>query len=300
MKKLLVVDDDHVNRAVVVDVLMEEWQDCEVLTAPDGKIGLEIARNELPEIILLDWEMPVMNGLEMLKELRRDSDTNAIPVIMYTGIRTDSNNLKMALEAGANEFLRKPMDHMELVARIRSISLQVQFFKERNRAESEKQRMELELRERELALKTNELVSLAFILEQKDLFIKELLEDAEELQHSSDLATRKAKAGKLIRKLKFERNSEVSWDTIKVRMNDIHSGFLARLLERHPDLTKSELKLCSLMKLNLSRKETANILHISVSGVEKRRYRLRKKLGLDQDIKMDNYINTFSSPVAVT
>ena len=296
MKKLLVVDDDFMNRDVVVDVLMEEWKDCEVLTAPNGRIGLEIAKTEKPEIILLDWEMPEMNGLEMLHALRKHAPTKDIPVVMYTGIRTESNNLRLALEAGANEFLRKPMDPVELIARINSIILQWRLVREKAEAEQQRARVELEAKEKELVMKKSELTSLAFILEQKELFVRSILSDVQGMAVKTSDEDLRMPMQQLLRKLKHELNSEKHWEAIRVRMNDIHSGFLSRLLDQHPDLTKSELKLCSLMKLNLSRKEAAEVLHISVAGVEKRRYRLRKKLGLDPEAKMENYIHTFSSP----
>lgn len=295
MNKLLVVDDDIGNRSLVVDVVMSEWADCEVLTAPNGKVGLEIARMEIPDVILLDWEMPEMDGLTMLRTLRSDELIKEIPVVMYTGVRTDSFHLRAALNAGANEFLRKPVDPTELVARIGSIHLQIKHFQEKTLAEKERAQLQIETQERELMLKKNELASLTLILEQKDLYLKDILQELEGCIQDSQSDDFGRKVQKAVRSLRQELKSERNWEIIKVRMNSIHSGFLGRLVEKHPDLTKTELKLCSLMKLNLSRKETAKILHISVSGVEKQRYRLKKKLGLGTSIKMENYIHSFTS-----
>lgn len=299
MKKLLVVDDDRGNRVTVVDIVMSEWPDCEVLTAPNGKIGFEIAKFECPEIIILDWEMPEMDGLTMLKAMRAHPETKEIPVVMYTGFRTDSEHLRLALGAGANEFLRKPVDPIELIARIHSIQLQVKYFNEKRRAENERNLVAAEAQERELMLKRNELTSLALILEQKDLFLKELLKEMEDCWGVGLAGEQGQRYQQILRKLRHELKAEKNWDAIQVRMNSIHSGFLGQLVEKHPDLTKNDLKLCSLMKLNLSRKETASILHISVAGVEKRRYRLRKKMGLDPNVKMENYIHSLTRPAFV-
>lgn len=292
MRKLLVVDDDIGNRAFVVDVLMEEWPNCETLAAPNGRIGLEIALKELPDVILLDWEMPEMDGISMLKALRSHEQTLEIPVVMYTGVRRGSLHLKQALEAGANEFLRKPVDAVELLARIRSILFQVRYYREKVELEQEKQRIRSEGQQRELQLKKNDLASLMLIMEKKDAFLNSTLQALEALGKTESPLDREM--NKIIVSLRHELKSEKNWEAMKVRMNGIHADFLSRLVNKHPDLTPNELKLCSLMKLNLSQKETAEILHISVSGVEKGRYRLRKKLGLDSSIKMENYIHSLT------
>lgn len=293
--KILVVDDDHVIRMSIVNLLMEEWPGCEVISAPDGRVGFQIAEEELPDIILLDWEMPEMNGLEMLKALKASHLTKSIPVIMNTGIRTDSENLKLALEAGANEFLRKPVDSVELVARIKSIYYRLRYYKEKVLLEEERGRIRLVAQERELELKRNELTSFALILEQKDQFLKSIIQEVDDASKENPPGEVGKRLQRISRLLKQEIKSEKNWDVIKVRMNSIHSDFLARLVSKHPSLTKNELRLCALMKLNLSRKETANILHISVSGVEKQRYRLRKKLNLEPAEKMENYIHLLTS-----
>jgi len=296
IEKILVVDDDHVIRSSIVNLLMVEWPDCEVITAPNGRVGLNIAKAECPDIVLLDWEMPKMNGLEMLKALRSDADTKYIPVIMNTGIRTEAGDLKLAMEEGADEFLRKPVEPMELIARIRSIYYRIRYFHDKLKREEEEGRMKLEAHKRELDLKRNELTSFALILEQKDLFLRSILREVDDgLQDPTGGADSQKRLQRVSRLLKQELKSDKNWDVIKVRMNSIHSDFLARLVSKHPDLTKNELRLCALMKLNLSRKETANILHISVSGVEKQRYRLRKKLNLEPSQKMENYIHLLTS-----
>lgn len=299
MEKILVVDDDSGNRNAAVQLLMKAWPSCEILTAPNGKIGLEVALGELPDLILLDWEMPEMNGLEMLHAIRQSSSTRDIPVVMCTGIRTQSGNLKNALDAGANEFLRKPYDPVEMVARIKSVYSQAEYAKEQLALEQEQARIKSDIQRRELELKRNDLTAFALILEQKNLFLKSILNQVEELTADHPASIPGPAISKIVWQLKQELKTDKNWEFIKVRMNSIHSDFLAMLVQKHPDLTKTELKLCTLMKLNLSRKETANILHISVSGVEKQRYRLRKKLKLEPSQKMENYIHSLSGPGVV-
>ena len=269
---------------------MEEWPDCEILTAPNGRIGLDIVIAKQPKVILLDWEMPEMDGIEMLKALRANKDIKETQVIMFTGVHTSAKNLATAFNAGANEFLRKPVHRIELVARIRSIHLQLKYFEEKTRSELANKQLLIAAREQEIQLKKNELASLTIILEQRDRFLKETIQQLEDYHTTKQDSPRAFQ--NIIHRIKMELDSGKNWEAIKLRMNGIHAGFLAQLTEKHPSLTKNDLKLCSLMKLNLSTKETAQILHISPGGVEKSRYRLRKKLGLEAGAKIENYIHS--------
>jgi len=115
--KLLVVDDDpQLCDALEVGVQLQ-WQDAEVLTAPDGEAGLEVFFSEEPDIVLLDVTMPRMNGFEVLKAIRRVSD---IPVIMLTARGEDVNQVR-GLELGADDYVAKPFSHLALMARIKAV-----------------------------------------------------------------------------------------------------------------------------------------------------------------------------------
>lgn len=119
--KILLVDDDPSNIEIMIDII-ESNEDSHILyQAPDGERALEIAMKELPNLIISDWEMPEMNGIELIRELKKNESTADIPVIMATGVMTTSENLKTALEAGAADYVRKPIDKIELIARINSM-----------------------------------------------------------------------------------------------------------------------------------------------------------------------------------
>lgn len=119
--QILVVDDQVENLHVIVSIVTKQAEEYEVLQALDGSSALEIAKAELPDLIITDWEMPVLNGIELIKALQQDPTTQDIPVIMCTGIMTKSENLRTALDAGAVDYIRKPVDEVELLARIRSM-----------------------------------------------------------------------------------------------------------------------------------------------------------------------------------
>ncbi len=118
--RILVVDDEE----RIVNFLTSKLKASgyEVLTASDGVKGLEQAQAQEPDLIVLDLLMPKMNGLEMLKELRSFS---AVPVIILTAKGEDADRIK-GLQLGADDYLPKPFNPDELVARIEAIRRRIQ------------------------------------------------------------------------------------------------------------------------------------------------------------------------------
>jgi CheY-like chemotaxis protein len=112
LKTILVVEDDGALREVVRFTL--EKPDISILEAADGLSGLRLARETLPDLILLDWMMPGMDGIEVVENLRQDEATALIPIVMLTAVE-DDENMRRGLEAGANAYLRKPFSPLELV-----------------------------------------------------------------------------------------------------------------------------------------------------------------------------------------
>ena len=92
----------------------------EVITAPDGEAGLTMAREQQPDLILLDIMMPKMDGIEVCRRIKRDPSLPFMPIIMVTA-KADSKDVVAGLEAGGDEYLTKPVDHAALVARVKSM-----------------------------------------------------------------------------------------------------------------------------------------------------------------------------------
>ncbi|MCF8308383.1 MAG: hypothetical protein K9I68_05165 [Bacteroidales bacterium] len=88
-------------------------------------------------------------------------------------------------------------------------------------------------------------------------------------------------------------SSEDEWKTFEAHFDDIHQNFFKRLMHEYPDLTQSDLKLCAYLRMNLSTKEIAPLLNISIRGVEARRYRLRKRLNLEHDANLVEFLLQF-------
>jgi sigma-B regulation protein RsbU (phosphoserine phosphatase) len=115
---ILIVDDNPSN----VEILQARLaaNDYEIITASDGEAGLAMARDRLPDLVLLDIMMPKMDGIEVCRHLRADSSLPFMPIIMVTA-KSDSKDVVAGLEAGGDEYLIKPVDHAALVARVKSM-----------------------------------------------------------------------------------------------------------------------------------------------------------------------------------
>ena len=113
--KILVVDDEP----DLVDTIQcrLEYCKCEVITASNGKDGLEKAANEKPDLILLDTNMPIMSGPEMLERLKKDPDLKNIPVIMVTAL-CEPQDIATASSYGVTNYVTKPFDYTELMEKI--------------------------------------------------------------------------------------------------------------------------------------------------------------------------------------
>jgi len=117
MKKILVIDDLPENVFLLQDRLESEGY--EVITAYEGKSGLNKAISEQPDLILLDIMMPDITGLDVCKKLVVNEETAHIPIILVTA-KIEAEDTKEGLEAGAFDYIKKPFNRIELLARVKS------------------------------------------------------------------------------------------------------------------------------------------------------------------------------------
>ncbi|MDA1002248.1 MAG: response regulator, partial [Chloroflexi bacterium] len=115
MKTVLIVDDEPQIVQIARDYL--EHAGFGVLTAADGATALELARTKRPDLVVLDLGLPGVDGLDVTRELRKQS---AIPIVMLTA-RDDELDRILGLELGADDYMTKPFSPRELVARVRAV-----------------------------------------------------------------------------------------------------------------------------------------------------------------------------------
>ena len=116
-ERILVAEDSALLRRMLGDVLRDHgWT---VLEASDGETALRMAQDEIPSVLLMAREMEGLDGMTVLDALRADTRTTDMPIVFVTG-HTDARDLAEGLERGAHDYVRKPVDPVELVARIRT------------------------------------------------------------------------------------------------------------------------------------------------------------------------------------
>ncbi|MFH0865434.1 MAG: response regulator [Bacteroidota bacterium] len=117
MKTILIIEDDKTLRENTCDLLKEEGYD--VLLAEDGLIGLQLAMNHLPDLILCDIMMPRMNGYDFYKTIQQIKATSTIPLIFLTA-KAEKEDMRTGMQLGADDYITKPFDYNELLISIKT------------------------------------------------------------------------------------------------------------------------------------------------------------------------------------
>jgi two-component system, chemotaxis family, chemotaxis protein CheY len=120
MKTCLVVDDSSVIRKIASRILGE--MNFRIVEAEDGAMALEVCKQELPDAVLLDWNMPVMDGFEFLTNLRRLPGGDR-PKVVFCTTENGIDHISRALHAGANEYIMKPFDKDIVAAKFQEVGL---------------------------------------------------------------------------------------------------------------------------------------------------------------------------------
>ncbi len=120
MKTCLVVDDSSVIRKVARRIL--EGLQFQIIEAEDGEQALQACQNQLPDAVLLDWNMPKMDGYEFLRQLRRMPGGD-VPRVVFCTTENDVAHIARALHAGANEYIMKPFDKEIVEAKLQEVGL---------------------------------------------------------------------------------------------------------------------------------------------------------------------------------
>jgi len=266
--QILVIDDEAGNVEIIVEILKNE--NYNLLIALSGENGYEIAVNELPDLIITDWDMPGLSGIETIKLLKKNTLTEQIPVIVATGKMLKSEDLKTALEAGANDYVRKPIDKIELIARTQSV-LKI----------SEYNKLLIESKNKELAENTLHLI-------KNNKFNISVTKKILEIECIT------AENRKLIESVVDEINNKIredSWQRFELAFESAHKDFTKNILLKYPNLTNTDLKLCIFIKLGMQTKDIAAVLCRTPDSIKVSRHRLRQKLELDSGQNLATYLS---------
>ena len=120
MKTCLIVDDSSVIRKVARRIL-EDMQ-FEIIEAENGQEALDFCKSRMPDAVLLDWNMPVMNGFDFLVSLRSESGGEN-PKVIFCTTENDAEHITRAIDAGANEYIMKPFDRDIVEAKFQEVGL---------------------------------------------------------------------------------------------------------------------------------------------------------------------------------
>lgn len=158
---------------------------------------------------------------------------------------------------------------------------------ERKRKE-EMERYQLNCLQEELGNKNSKLMSITMLGVQNNTFLKKIKDAVSDIDGQSPVI--KQQVQRIVKDIERQLNDQSGWDNFAEHFNNTCNGFFDRLIEKHPKLTNSDLRLCAYIRLNLSTKEIASLMNVSSSSVEMAKYRLRKKLELDESIALPYYL----------
>ena len=265
-----------------------------ILYAPNGELGYQIAKKELPDLIIMDWAMPVLNGIDATLKLKAKKATKWIPIVMATGVMTDPEDLKEALEAGAVDYIRKPFDPLELTSRVHAALVLSQSFREifeQKREIEELFQKEKVLLQEQLDHKERSLGIQALHAQEKVNIFKEINYELKKLGRELDLSGVKT-FNKLLKKTAAASQDHEHNSNFLFHFENVHPRFIERLQHRlSGDLTSNEQKLCAYIKVGMSNKEIAHMAGVELGTVKSNINRLKKKFGLSGDTNIRTFMN---------
>ncbi len=267
--KILIVDDMIENISIISSALEQATDNYNLYQALNAHNAFNTALKRKPNLIITDWDMPSMSGIQLIKKLKKEKLTKDIPVIMATGVNLSSHDLETALEAGAIDYIRKPIDKIELTARVRSV-------------------LELDRYKKQLIKKKNkELAENTLFLVRNNSFNLKIKEKLQKL--FINLKSNKLLISNIISEID-EKIQTDSWYRFELAFESSHGGFKKILLNKFPKLTTGEIKLCTLVKLELSNKDIAVAMCQTNESIRVARTRLRKKLKLPSGENLQSFI----------
>jgi DNA-binding CsgD family transcriptional regulator len=210
--------------------------------------------------------------------------------VKNTKIQLQQEEIKTLNAKSANDQLTKTLYAIGMFSFLAIAGLLYFSFNQRikkNKIEREKQE---EIYKQEIEFKQKELASQTLHLVQKNTFIQELKENLEKIKHSPELF--KVEFRRLVMLLKKESAEDKDWEVFKSYFSEVHNNFDLKIKEIAADISEKEIRLASFIRMNLSTKEIASMLNVLPDSVLKSKYRLKKKLGLDKEADLTQFLKT--------
>lgn len=287
---VLIVEDWECDRLLYKEFLTSEKFN--LFELEDGDQVLDFLETTHIDVIILDWQLPRMSGLETLKALNTNAPFADIPVIVITGL-DEEMVIKDSFENGSVDFIFKPVSSIELNARLNNIFRRKSELARKTELISEISQQKIELKSE---ISTNQ-AKLATLEVNNDQIFTNLKEIKQDLQKAYSLF-KNGNTGKISldikqilrkvnRKIEGLDKSKQDWNEIKDIYESIEPKFIHKLSNINSKLTPIDIKHCIYMKMNLDNHEISSILNIEPRSVHMRSYRLRKKLRLthEQDLR---------------
>ncbi len=317
LPKILIVDDRLHDRMLYQEFLGDV--NYIIAELDDGETIIETVDDFRPDIILLDWQMPRVGGLESLKRIKKHKIFKEIPVIIITGLQNDSV-LEEAFDYGSVDFINKPVSKIQLNSRVdnalKLFESKKLLFKQREELKTlndiityQKEELEksLELKsqmydsnirtiEEDLNKKNKKAISM-------EIDSSKIINTVHSLKSSLDECYSMLKSenseSAVLRNLKTTiRNIDAldiqddSLDDFKEAFENIDQEFYQKLFKINPKLTTLDQKHCGYIKLNLDNYEISRILNVELKSLQMSRYRLKKKLNIPNDITLRTFISS--------
>lgn len=273
---ILIVDDDKEGLKTLNYHLHRKAY--RIQSAANGAIALKILERTLPELIITDWDMPQVNGIELIQRVKNNPTTRHLPMIIITGINTTPENLKKAFDAGADDFIAKPLNYIELYARVDST---LKMYRALHTVQEQRRIIE-DQKNRELSSKTIEII-------QKKQLLGSIHDKVHKIAYNLS-GKLKTEMRAIEKEIENSLNMENEWEVFKVHFENVHPNFFDVLLRRCPSLSQTDLRHCAYLKIGLSNNEIAYIFNISASSVITHHYRIKKKIGFEGKQKLAEFI----------
>jgi DNA-binding response OmpR family regulator len=281
-QKILIVDDEPALLASIVKYYIESREPFEIFQALNGETAFEVVQNVMPDLVLTDWDMPVMDGLQLIAKMKAIAGLCDIPVIMMTGFMLTAYDLRTAMSVGAVDYIRKPIDKIELLARTKTMLRISAANITIKKQDEDRLNTELEHHKKELAIAALHLANYQKRNEELLVEIKKLIPFINK------------EGMEIIRKIINDNKSNYESDFLNVfetQFRDIHADFYERIDTKHPELTPTEKKICTFLKMNLNTKEIAVLLLSTPASIEVSRAKIRKKFNLDHFQSLTEYVS---------